>query len=96
MTDKEFEGKTVAPLHNVKLAMRSLEVALGRPEHLPGFVGLYGFAGFGKTTAALYCANKYNAYCISVKSTEISAGRDPEGDGDHSGEHHPADARASL
>lgn len=68
MIDKEFEGKTAAPLGNVKLAVRSMEVAMNRPQHLPGFVGLYGFAGFGKTTAAVYCANKYNAYYISVKS----------------------------
>jgi chromosomal replication initiation ATPase DnaA len=55
---------TIAPLTNVSLCMSALERVMNRSRHLPGMVVLYGPAGFGKTKAATYAANKHRAYHI--------------------------------
>lgn len=60
---------TVALLANVALAKRGLDHAINRPAHLPGIVALHGPAGWGKTTASAYCANKARAFYVEVKST---------------------------
>jgi DNA transposition AAA+ family ATPase len=39
-----------------------------RSHGLPGLACFYGFSGYGKTTAATYAANKFQAYCVQVKS----------------------------
>lgn len=54
---------------NVALAMRALERAMNRDQHLPGLVGFYGPAGIGKSFGAAYAANQHRAYYIEIKST---------------------------
>lgn len=62
-------GATTAPLQNVALCNRALERALHRPAHLPGLVAFYGPSGWGKSTAAAYCANRHRAYYVECKSS---------------------------
>ncbi len=69
MTVNAPSGNTVAALANVALCHSALEAAMKRPAHLPGMVCMYGPAGFGKSTAAAYAANKTGAYYIECKST---------------------------
>lgn len=67
MSDKT-DMSTIAELCNVSAASAALTRAVERPGHLPGIVALYGPAGWGKSTAAAYCANKTRAYYIACKS----------------------------
>jgi len=67
MTDNGHS--TIAPLKNVAMCGRALDRAMTRPQHLPGMVCFYGPSGFGKSFAAAYTANKYQAYYIECKST---------------------------
>ena len=60
---------TVAPITNVAICLKALEVIMEREEHLPGMAGFYGPAGFGKSMAAAYAANQHRAYYIQCKST---------------------------
>lgn len=60
---------TIAPLKNVSLCTLALERAIGRQQHLPGIVEFHGPSGFGKTFAACYAMNEYNAVYIEAKST---------------------------
>lgn len=55
---------TIAPLTNVALCLNALERIMNRSRHLPGMGVLYGPAGYGKTKAATYVANKHRAYHI--------------------------------
>lgn len=60
---------TTAPLQNVALCNGALERAKNRPAHLPGLVAFYGPSGWGKSTAAAYCANRHRAYYVECKSS---------------------------
>ena len=68
MTERNTTG-SIAPLKNVALATKALERAINRPQHLPGMTCLYGPAGFGKSFAAAYAANKHRAYHIQCKDS---------------------------
>ena len=57
-----------APLANVALCLSAIKRAIDRPGHLPGLVCMYGPSGLGKTTAATFAANKYEAYHVEAKS----------------------------
>jgi len=59
---------TTAPITSVSLCMEALYRATDRSQHLPGIVAYYGPAGYGKSTAAAYCANKTRAYYVAAKS----------------------------
>lgn len=59
---------TLAPLTNVKLATTAMKDTLGRGPALPGLMCLYGPSGYGKSSAAAYCANKWRAYYVELKS----------------------------
>ncbi len=61
--------RTIAPLKNVSLCTLALERAMGRKQHLPGIVEFHGPSGFGKTFAASFAMNEYNAVLIEAKST---------------------------
>lgn len=62
-------SNTIAPLANVSLISAALERALNRPHHLPGLVVGYGPSGIGKSFAAAYTANRYQAYYVECKSS---------------------------
>ena len=70
MTDFDNQvNNTVAELHNVQLTVELLTRASERPDHLPGIVTLTGFSGYGKTYAASFVANMFNASYIACQST---------------------------
>ncbi len=62
-------SRTVAPLANVGLATRAMELAMNRPLHLPGLVVFSGPSGYGKSMSAAFVANKFKAVYIECKST---------------------------
>ena len=63
MKVNEASGGT-APLRNVTLCLQLLTRLNDRPAHLPGFGCIYGPSGYGKTTAAVYGAQRHSAYYI--------------------------------
>ncbi|WP_027853508.1 AAA family ATPase [Marinobacterium litorale] len=60
---------TVAPITNVGICIGALQRIMHRDQHLPGMAVLYGPAGFGKSLAASYAANKTRAYYVTCKSS---------------------------
>lgn len=58
---------TVAPLANVSLLMAAMHRAMNSPTH-ERLIVLHGHAGYGKTTAAGYCANKLRGYRVECCS----------------------------
>lgn len=67
MSQQKLDVNTAA-LSIVMLVMGSLQRIAERRQHLPGMAVLYGFSGFGKSTAAAFVANKMRAYYIECKS----------------------------
>lgn len=67
MAKNRLDVKTAA-LSIVMLAMGCLQRIMERRDHLPGLAVLYGFSGFGKSTAAAYISNKLGAYYVECKS----------------------------
>jgi len=64
-----MSSKTIADLANVSLCLVALDKALTRPLHLPGLVVFFGPSGIGKSFAATYAANQYQAYYVECKSS---------------------------
>lgn len=69
MEQKTSTTGTIAPLANVALCMTAMDYAITRPPMLPGLICLYGRTGDGKSIAATYTANKYNAYYIECRDS---------------------------
>jgi DNA transposition AAA+ family ATPase len=59
---------SVAHLNNVALAAVCMQRLLEASSHLPRIGVLYGKSGLGKSFAACYLVNRYNAYRIECKS----------------------------
>ncbi len=68
MTDQAPLYNSVAPLRNVAALCALIDRVQTRSPSLPGMAVFYGPSGFGKTTAAIYAANRYQAYAVQVKS----------------------------
>lgn len=68
MTDERKLYNTVAPLRNVGALVELIDRVQKRGHGLPGMATFYGPSGYGKTTAAVYAANRYRAYTVQVKS----------------------------
>lgn len=58
----------IATLRNVAALVSLIDRVQSRDHGLPGMAVFYGFSGFGKTTAATYAANRFQAYSVQVKS----------------------------
>lgn len=69
MTEETILINNVAPLRNVMALDALLERIQNRGFGLPGMAVFYGPSGYGKTTAAIWNANKARAYQVQVKST---------------------------
>jgi chromosomal replication initiation ATPase DnaA len=69
MTDEERLYNSVAPLRNVAALVALIDRVQKRSHGLPGMATFYGPSGFGKTTAAVYAANRFQAYTVQIKST---------------------------
>jgi DNA transposition AAA+ family ATPase len=67
MTQPQETVKTVAPLANVSLLMAAMKRAVSSPTKERLLV-LHGHAGYGKTTAAGYAANKLRGYRVECCS----------------------------
>ncbi|WP_353429459.1 ATP-binding protein [Paracoccus denitrificans] len=59
---------SVAPLRNVGALVELTDRVQKRRHGLPGMATFYGPSGYGKTTAAIYAANRFSAYQVQVKS----------------------------
>lgn len=68
MSDKPGLYNSVAPLENVSLLVSLIDRVQNRGHGLPGLAVFHGDSGFGKSTAAIYAANKFQAYTIQIKS----------------------------
>lgn len=66
MTEQLYS--TVAPLRNVAAMSALIDRVKNRPHNLPGMGTFYGPSGFGKTMAAIYGTNKFQAISVQVKS----------------------------
>jgi len=69
MTEQPTLYNSFAPLRNVVALTQLIERCDSRAHGLPGMAVFYGPSGFGKSTAAIFAANKYGALHIQVKST---------------------------
>jgi len=69
-TSRAINGTpTVAPITNVGMCITALQKIMNRDDYLPGMAVFYGPAGYGKSIAASYAANKTRAYYVSCKSS---------------------------
>ena len=68
MTENPMLYNNVAPLQNVAALLALIKRVQDRAHGLPGMAVFYGPSGYGKTTAAVYAANRYQAYSVQVKS----------------------------
>lgn len=59
---------SVAPLKNVAALTELIDRVQHRAIGLPGMACFYGWSGFGKSTAAIYAANRFQAVLVQVKS----------------------------
>lgn len=57
---------TISPLKNVLAFSELVERTINRPAHLPGMATFTGFSGYGKTYAAIYARNQYDAIYIEA------------------------------
>lgn len=69
MTEETRLYNSVAPLRNVAGLVTLIDRVQKREHGLPGMATFYGPSGFGKTTAAVYAANRFQAFTVQVKST---------------------------
>lgn len=58
----------VAPLRNVAALTALIDRVQNRVSGLPGMACYYGWSGFGKSTAAIYAANRFRGVLVQVKS----------------------------
>lgn len=66
-TESQVNGNgTIAPLQNVALFTSLVRRVSDRPGHLPGMATFHGYSGYGKTFAATFAANKYNARYVEM------------------------------
>ncbi len=68
MTHQETVFNSVAPLRNVSAFVAMVDRVMTRTVGLDALAVFYGPSGFGKTTAATYAANYFNAWQVQVKS----------------------------
>lgn len=68
MADDTHLFQSVAPLRNVAALVTLIERTQNRAPSLPGMACFYGPSGYGKTTAAVYASNRFNAHVVQMKS----------------------------
>lgn len=69
MADGSRHFNSVATLRNVMAMVSLVQRVRDRAPTLPGMAVFYGHSGYGKTTAATYAANTFNAYQVQAQST---------------------------
>lgn len=68
MADSDRLYTSVAPLQTVTRLLALIGRCADRTPGLPGMACFYGPAGYGKSTAAIYAANRMNAVHVEAKS----------------------------
>lgn len=68
MAEEQRLYNSVAPLRNVAALTALIDRVQNRAIGLPGMACFYGWSGFGKSTAAIYAANKFQAVLVQCKS----------------------------
>lgn len=69
MIEESRRYSSVAPLRNVAALVELINRVQERERNLPGMACYYGPSGYGKTTAAVYAANAFEAVQVEVRST---------------------------
>ena len=69
MADGSRHFNSVATLRNVMAMVALVQRVRDRAPTLPGMAVFYGPSGYGKTTAATYAANAFQAYQVQAQST---------------------------
>lgn len=69
MAGNKQDDNTIATLRNVVAMVQLVERVNSRAPTLPGMATFFGPSGYGKSSAATYAANVFNAYHIQAKST---------------------------
>lgn len=69
MADGSRHFNSVATLRNVMAMVALIQRVKDRAATLPGMAVFYGPSGYGKTTAATYAANSFQAYQVQAQST---------------------------
>lgn len=69
MADKNRHHNGVALLRNVMSMVTLVQRVVDRKPSLPGMAVYFGPSGYGKSTAATYAANTFNAYQVQLQST---------------------------
>lgn len=67
MTEQTGLYNSFALLRNVTTLVSMIDQVENRPQGTPGMAVFYGFSGFGKSTAAMYATNHYNAINVMVR-----------------------------
>ncbi len=67
MTDQK--PSTIAPLQSVTLCRKAMEIIVNAHDRLDHMIGFCGKTGTGKSVAAGYTANKYDAYYVECRWT---------------------------
>ena len=68
MTETKTLYNNVAPLQNVAALLALIKRVQDRPYGLPGMAVFYGPSGYGKSVAATYASNRFQAVTVQVKS----------------------------
>lgn len=68
MTEPSQLFNSVAPLRNVSALVSLIEQLETREHDTPGMATFFGYSGFGKTTAATFATNQFNAIHVEMKS----------------------------
>ena len=68
MADERPLYNSVAPLRNVGALVALVRRVEEREHSLPGMACFYGPSGYGKSTAATYAVNRFDAYAVQMKS----------------------------
>lgn len=68
MKDNDALYGSIAPLRNVRAMAELINRVKHRAHGLPGMACFYGPSGYGKTSAAIFAANRFGAYHVQVKS----------------------------
>lgn len=58
----------IAPLQNIAVCKEAMEKVKTQGKHLDKIIAFYGPPGFGKTFAAMYITNEYDAVLIQARS----------------------------
>ena len=66
--NEKINVRNVAPLRNVMLLGALINKVKMRDPEMPGMACFYGFSGYGKSHAATYNAQEYDACWVEVKS----------------------------